>query len=256
MKHKLVLGTVLYGRVWEAVDSRGNAMSLLQKPRSRSVCLTLKMLLALQHQHLCKVQSRWSGVQHGSTSGPLGGNTPHNAEPLHPHTRLEGHDWFFFQAPKVSASRTLSSSCQEHAWEWRVSKWNHLKASASTKTPNSDFKHKCSKDIEGISSEMKIRLWAFPKRKNYLKYDGSASVELKSVWVKRQEKTISVKLALIWALLDDRNMMHTNQENKRLLPGYTINYIAVCVCMHVNQCVCTCMCVYKYSKIQWKLIDS
>lgn len=93
-----------------------------------------------------------------------------------------------------------------------VSGWNHLKASASRKTHNSDFKHKCSKDIKGISSEMKIRPWAFPKRKNSFKYDGSASVEERYMWATLQEKNISVKLATTWALLDDGNVMHRNRK--------------------------------------------
>lgn len=153
---------------------------------------------------------------------------------------LEGHDWFFFfKLLRLQLPSTFSSSCQEHAREWRVSGWNHLKASASPKSHNSDFKHKCSKDIKGISSEMKIRPWAFPKRKNYFKYDGSASVEERSVWATLQEKNISVTLAMIWALLDDGNVIHRNQKT---LPGYAGNYIAERVCMHVY--MHTCMYLY------------
>lgn len=95
---------------------------------------------------------------------------------------LHSFEVYLFMLLRLQLPSTFSSSCQEHAWEWRVSGWNHLKASASQKTHNSDFKHKCSKDIKGISSEMKIRPWAFPKRKNSFKYDGSAPVE-KEVYV-------------------------------------------------------------------------
>lgn len=151
---------------------------------------------------------------------------------------------YLFMLPRLQLPSTFSSSCQEHAWEWRVSGWNHLKASASRKTHNSDFKHKCNKDIKGISNEMKICPWAFPKRKNSFKYDGSAPVaEIQSMWATLQEKNISVKLATLWALLDNGNVTH---RNRKTLPGYAINYIAVCVCMHVymHMCMYLYVCIY------------
>lgn len=52
-------------------------------------------------------------------------------------------------------------------------------ASASTETHNSDSMHKCSKDIKGFSSDIKMPM-IFPKRKNYLKYGGPAFVEERS----------------------------------------------------------------------------
>lgn len=155
---------------------------------------------------------------------------------------LHSFEVYLFMLLRLQLPSTFSSSCQEHAWEWRVSGWNHLKASARQKTHNSDFKHKCSKDIKGISSEMKIRPWAFPKRKNSFKYDGSAPVEKRSMWATFQEENISV-FSTTWALLDDGNMTH---RNRKTLPGYAISYVAVCACVHVYMHVYMHMCMYLY----------
>lgn len=165
-------------------------VGLLQQSISRAACLTLKMSLALQ-LHL-----PWGtrvDQQHRSIPSPLRVTTSHKARTsLPPRWQAHSEGWkdmpdFFPKLPRPLPLSTFSSSCQEHAWEWRVSKWGHLVVSASTKTHNPDFIHKCSKDIKGFSTEMEICLWSFPKRKNYFKY-GSAFVEERSIWEELQEK--------------------------------------------------------------------